>query len=403
MATFYYQALDAHQAPVAGEIQADGVSGAIAQLEARGLTILSIANASSKLPSVSGMGPQVASAPLVDARLGQAVLRQHVERVIGQGKALAHALRAFAEEIPSSWRRQQLLEVVRLLERGDANEVTAGMQTLPEYWIPLLSAATASNDPGRVIHEFVEQSQRSEAIRRQWLRTLAYPFLIALIAGGVLVALSAFVIPIFRAIFMDFGLNLPKLTLFVLNVAHGIKSYPYHSVIGVMFVVLGLFWLFTHRRAGGVSGWLADHLPARFSRSTTLAQFSRFTADLLEGGLNSPSAISVVGLASRRLRRLAAHFVQQVHPGSGEPAVKRPLSATITHAMRAEMSTPSRIRLLREISDCYLERRNTWLSWTRGVAEPLAILAIGLVVGITVLALFVPLVSLLQGLSSSKQ
>ena len=75
------------------------------------------------------------------------------------------------------------------------------------------------------------------------------------------------------------------------------------------------------------------------------------------------------------------------------------LTATVLYALRTEMPAATRVRLLSEIGVCHGERARRFLSWTHGIIEPLAIAAVGLVVGATVLALFLPLVSLVQGLS----
>lgn len=74
------------------------------------------------------------------------------------------------------------------------------------------------------------------------------------------------------------------------------------------------------------------------------------------------------------------------------------LTFTILHALGSGEQR-ARIRLLREIGACYAERARRRFSWTRGIVEPLAIVVIGLVVGTVVLALFLPLISLIQGLA----
>jgi type II secretory pathway component PulF len=75
------------------------------------------------------------------------------------------------------------------------------------------------------------------------------------------------------------------------------------------------------------------------------------------------------------------------------------LPTTVQHAFAAEMAGPSRIAFLRELSRAYSERALARTSWTRGIVEPLAVAFIGLNVGVVVLALFLPLIALIQGLS----
>ena len=77
-----------------------------------------------------------------------------------------------------------------------------------------------------------------------------------------------------------------------------------------------------------------------------------------------------------------------------------PLSQTVTQALRCDMPVAARVRLLRELSHCYAERAQARLSWTQGIVEPVAIGVIGAIVGGVVIALFLPLISLIQVLSS---
>ncbi|HMC11787.1 MAG TPA: hypothetical protein VKH44_10870, partial [Pirellulaceae bacterium] len=109
------------------------------------------------------------------------------------------------------------------------------------------------------------------------------------------------------------------------------------------------------------------------------------------------------GLASGspRLKRAASRLASQMETRGDidQPSYRLPLTATVLHALRAELPTTSRVRLLRELSCCHAERARVLLSWTRGIFEPIFILLVGLVVGTTVIALFLPLLSLIQGLS----
>src|SRR5262245_29272278 len=154
MARFHYQALNDKRQLVFGELEADTVAQALAQLEGEGLSVQSIGFASIGGPSVSGrtssasIRPQLAAEPLRQSPFAtsveQGVLQAHLVNVLACGKFMAAPLRAYAEEMTPGRRQKQLLGVVQVLERGDAAEAASALSALPEYWIPLLSAATAS-------------------------------------------------------------------------------------------------------------------------------------------------------------------------------------------------------------------------------------------------------------------
>src|SRR5262245_26710859 len=146
MPTFHYEALNAERQPVSGQLEADAVQDAVLQLESRGLKVQSIG----LVPLAQT--PPAKAAPAASRSVGKPVesefLRTHLTTVLERGKSLIPALRALANEVGSGARRRELNTLIQILEEGDANEAEKAFAQLPEYWIPLLSAALSSNDPG---------------------------------------------------------------------------------------------------------------------------------------------------------------------------------------------------------------------------------------------------------------
>lgn len=399
MPTFHYQALNATQSLVTGELTADSVADAVVQLQASGLTVQSIGLVSAtNISDAETPAAGIASPP--DRQAEQAALRAHMERVLEQGKLIAPALAAYAEEMPSGRRRRQLQTVIDVLNRGDATQAADELAVLPDYWIPLLSAATSSRDPGRVLPEFVDNSRRADELHRQWWLTLAYPLFIIGMALVVCIALGIFVIPVFASIFRDFDLDLPVLTRVVLALSSPLTT-------GKLFFAAPFSILFT---LVVIAGWrilpaifrltIADRISWPFGRASAIARFTRFAADLLEGGLNLPDALRIAGQATNRreVRAAASNLATATAAGVASPPPCLPLTAAVLYAIRADVPTPSRIRLLREISNCHATKARFRLSWTRGFVEPLSICVVGAIVGLIVLALFLPLVKLIDGL-----
>ena len=402
MPLFHYQALNANREPVTGQLPAESLAQAVAQLEGQGLSVQSIASA----PVPGGRGgesPFAADDAAGRAVVERAALEQHMQRVIERGRDILPALRAYAKELPPGRQRRQLDDVLRILERGDAAQAASTLAVLPGYWIPLLGAATSSRDPARILGEFLDESDRAAELHRQWWLTLAYPALLAGLAAAVLTALSIIVIPTFRDIFAGFGLQVPVFTKVILTAADWIASGRILIAAVVLIAVAALLVRSVRLLPVSVRNWFSDHCGVRFGRATAIARFSQFTADLLEAELDTPQAIRLAGIATGNspIRRAAWRVAGDLQSGGdfARPASRSILTATVLHALGCDASPAARIRLLREISACYAHRARIRLSWTRGVIEPLAICAIGLVVGATVLAMFLPLFSLIQGLS----
>ncbi|HMC11201.1 MAG TPA: type II secretion system F family protein, partial [Pirellulaceae bacterium] len=282
MPHFRYQALNAQEQIIASELEAPSVSQAIAQLEADGLTVQSIGYATPDARSTE-IPPRDVSpvAPGVE----QAALERHLERVIERGRVLAPALYAYAAEMPSGRSRRQLGAVLRILDSGNAAAAATDLQKLPTYWIPLLSAAASSQDPGRILQEFLKESQRAEEFRRQWRQMLAYPLFVLGGAIAVMIFLSIVAIPSFRDIFSGFGLRLPGLTQFVLTLAAWIASGQILIPIVLLAAIAMLLVWATRLLPLAVRERLGDRFGTPLGRSTAIAQFSQFLADLLEAEL----------------------------------------------------------------------------------------------------------------------
>ena len=402
MPQFRYQAVSADEQTVAGEIEAENVAEAISQLTTRGLVVQSIGFAT---PEKTRLAPRPADkASPVMSLAEQAELERHLTRIVTRGRRLVPALRAYAAEMPTSRARTELLDLVQVLDMADTSQAVHSLQRLPPMWIPLLSSATVSDDPGHMIDVFIRESQQASELSRQWRQTLAYPLLVLCGATAVLIFFSLVVIPIFRDVFLGFGLRLPALTWMVLIVADWISS----GRVVLVAAVIGLAAFVAAKVVpallpDSLRNWLSDRFGKPLGRSTALAQLSQFLADLIEGEFETGTALrmAAAAAASPRLKRAAHRVARELDSGSSVSDLpnRRVLTSSILHAVRADLPTNTRTALLRELSRCHAERASAHLSWTRGIVEPISIVLVGLIVGVTVIGLFLPLLTLIQGLS----
>src|SRR4051812_20556151 len=280
MPQFHYQALNAAQQMIVGKLEAPSVVQAIAQLEAEGLVVQSIGYAAPDAMQTPAL--RTAAAPPVVAAVEQAALEQHLTQVIERARPLLPALHAYAAEMPSGRYPRQFAKMLEIIERGDTQDATAGVERMPTYWIALLCAASSSHEPARILEQFLSEAQRADELRRQWWWTLAYPLIVLLLAVAVIVFFSFVPIPIFQEMFAGFGLRLPAITRLVLNVALLITSGRIVIVDIVAAACLFLLYKLTELLPPALLNWVGDRFGTPLGRATVFAQFSQFLADLLE-------------------------------------------------------------------------------------------------------------------------
>ena len=131
---------------------------------------------------------------------------------------------------------------------------------------------------------------------------------------------------------------------------------------------------------------------------------------VIDAGLSLPGALRLAGHRCGRnsLRRAADSLADSFEHGllawADTPAARR-LPATLVYALRLHAAAgppkadPPSARLLHQLAEMYAERVRDRFNWFTGMFAPFSILMVGLVIMIVVLALFMPLISLIEGLS----
>ena len=134
-----------------------------------------------------------------------------------------------------------------------------------------------------------------------------------------------------------------------------------------------------------------------------MASFTRRLAELIDADLPLASALRLAGRSSgsTALRyaaeELARHSEQEA---SQLPKAALRLPAGVVSALESAGATGKpNIRLLQELAEIYAERVRDRFDWSTGLLAPMSIALVGLVVGAVVVALLLPLVSLVSGLT----
>ena len=400
MSRFHYQALNADQQLVFGELEADSVAGAIEQLESRGLEVQSIGfskgDAPPHFPSKSALSPLKNAAHLPSEEESDAMLRSYLARALERAKPLTPALLAYASELPAGHRRQAMSELCRLVDHGDAAAAERAFDEAPELWAPLIAGAVPTSDNGQLLNEFIAELHQIGQSRRQWWRLLAYPLFLIGCALLVLLMLAIMVVPTFQSVFDDFDLELPLLTVWIVRISAWLAATR-HLVLSA----IGLLALAAAVHLVGPK--LGEFFGAWWGRSTSLAIFARSAGDLLAGSVPLSDALCIAGRAAGAapIRRASRRLAWLVDRGNGVAAapLQKPLSATVVLAATTPMPEAARAKLFQTIGECYADRSRSTLSWSQGLLGPLTIFAVGFVVAIVALSLFLPLVAMTNNLT----
>lgn len=370
MPTYRYEATDPLGKSLRGTIEAESLGAAIAAVEARGLALRSI--------GVDERAP--AEGPLAGA----------VDRLLALRDRLVTPLRAYAEEAASGRRRRELLSAAKLLESGERERVVAAVAAEPTAWGPLLAAASGEGTSPFAV--FVQRERPVATLRRRRRLAAIYP----LVVGGLCLAIgwpiATVVLPEFEMIFNDFGLELPAATELVVSTGRFVRNGGL-VILLVLATLAYLVWQLLRLSAPQLSATVSDWLRgAGQGRSLASARLAAHTANLAEARLPLPLAGHA---AAQRIGGPVARRSEAAIEGRALSGPYRSLD----YALGVPMPEPSRVRLLRTLAACHNDLAAPRTAWAAGVAGPVTILVMGALVGLVVVALYLPLVTPLEGLT----
>jgi len=130
---------------------------------------------------------------------------------------------------------------------------------------------------------------------------------------------------------------------------------------------------------------------------------SRYLAELLDADFEPASSLRLASSAVNRprLKQAAWRLASQIEAGGEVESAtdRRTITASVLHTLLADLPRKARAATLREISRCHAKRGAAAPDWTQGAFEPISILVVGFLVAMTVIGLYLPLLSLIQALS----
>jgi len=371
-------------------ITANHVEDAMQQAKARGYSPISAIAAQTRFKR-----PSKQKFPLD-------LFSQELLALLDAGLNLVESIEALAEKEERGDIKQGLDDLLKSLYQGQTFSDALATQPaiFPMLYVATVRASEKTGDLSEALSRYVSYEKQIGLLKKKVISASIYPALLMGVGGLVILFLLGFVVPKFSRIYEGTGGDLPFLSQVLL--AWGVFLENHGKVMLVTtfaFVVTIVMAL----RQSSVRKWLMSFIwaiPAvgQKLRIFQLAKFYRTLGMLLNGGTPiMPALQSVSGLLDAALQAKMQQASQMINEGQA-----------ISIAMQqAELTTPVAVRMLsvgerggnigdmmERIASFYDEELSRWIDWFTKLFEPILMLAIGLVIGVVVLLLYMPIFEL---------
>jgi type IV pilus assembly protein PilC len=396
MATFAFKALDLAGSATKGEIEASDKQTVASQLRSKGLIVVDIeekaaANAGDLLARFKRVKPD----DLV-------IASRQLATMVNSGMSLLRALYVIEEQTESDKLRETWVEVRKDVEAGVA--LSEALKKHPDVFNELYVAMVQAGETGGILDNTLmrvaTQLEKDAALRRQIKAAMIYPSLIGGFALIVLVALVAFLVPVFEKIFDDFGGELPAITKFTVWLSHMMTGRWYVMIA----VVAGIVWLFRYWKKSDTGKVQWDKIKLKFPmkiggivQKVALARFSRTFSGLIAAGVPMLEAIDITGRTSgNKVIEMAMDDVRDSVKRGGSltapmAAVPEAFPVMVTQMIGVGEETGALETMMTKVADFYEEQVEAAVKALTSILEPVMIVIVGSIVGFIVIAMYLPM------------
>jgi type IV pilus assembly protein PilC len=427
MATFTYEALDQAGKPRKGTVDASTSEEAIQRIKAQQLFPTAVREQKVKKSAVAGEAvtakPKRKSGGIslgrVSAKQLTAFTRQ-LSTLQDAGLPLLRSLQILEGQMKPGKMKNVLLGVCEDVEGGAA--LSEAMAQHPAAFDHLYVKMVAAGEVGGVLDvilqrlaEFMEKSQR---LRRKIRGAMVYPAVVITVAVAILTFIMVFIIPKFEEIFRDFGVKLPGITLFLINTSRWVAggSNPDQVIPGWVYICAAPFVLWGGykliRKAGpgkAATDTLFLWIPifGKLIKKTTIARFTRTLGTLISAGVPILEAITITAETSGNY--VYEKALKKVHDSIREgESFADPLresktcDAIVVNMIDVGEETGELDAMLLKIADNYDEEVDVAVASLVSLLEPMMVLVLGGIVGTIVVAMFMPMVAMIESLQNGK-
>ena len=403
MPGFSYVAVDKRGKEKRGSLEAETRERALEQLKAEELIPVSVREQGALNKEIDfSIGKKVKPRDL------SVFCRQFVS-ITQAGVPMKEALQMLSEQTENKWLKRAISEVLLNVEKG--NTLADSMRSQPDIFPPMLvNMVEAGEQSGSLEMAFSRMAvhfEKEAKLKATIKKATIYPIILVIAAIGVIAVMLLFVIPIFIDMFADLDIEMPAITMFVMNSSRWMTSHWY-VVLAIIVGVVAAYKLIYRTTQGRLTiDRIKMKMPlfGKLTVKTACSQFARTMSTLLMSGISTIDALETTSKIVNNIHYTNAMLKAREEVMKGVP-LSEPLEASgifppmVYHMTGIGEETGNVEEMLEKMADYYDEEVEMTTQSVLAAMEPIIILFMALIIGTLVIAVIWPIASMYNGLDN---
>lgn len=403
MPGFSYVAVDKRGKEKRGSLEAETRERALEQLKAEGLIPVSVREQGALNKEIDfSIGKKVKPRDL------SVFCRQFVS-ITQAGVPMKEALQMLSEQTENKWLKRAISEVLLNVEKG--NTLADSMRSQPDIFPPMLvNMVEAGEQSGSLEMAFSRMAvhfEKEAKLKATIKKATIYPIILVIAAIGVIAVMLLFVIPIFIDMFADLDIEMPAITMFVMNSSKWMTSHWYVVLAIIVGVVVAYKLIYKTTQGRLTIDRIKMKMPlfGKLTVKTACSQFARTMSTLLMSGISTIDALETTSKIVNNIHYTNAMLKAREEVMKGIP-LSEPLEASgifppmVYHMTGIGEETGNVEEMLEKMADYYDEEVEMTTQSVLAAMEPIIILFMALIIGTLVIAVIWPIASMYNGLDN---
>lgn len=420
MPLFSYKAFDKRSnKEVSDSVEAGNQMEAIAAIKKLGLLPIEVKEAKSKTAKAaanfkSGAGSKQINIPGFGTGVKPAqitLFTRQLSTLQDAGLPIVQSLQILTDMQRPGTFKKTLGIVTEEVQSGTM--LSEAMSRHPKIWdklyTNLVKAGETAGALDVILRRLSEFREKAQKLKKKVIGALIYPTAVMTIATGILSFIMIVIVPKFEQIFRELGIKLPGLTEFLITISRFMADWWWLFFIVIIAVIVGLKFLRGTAAGGALVDRLQLYLPVlgNVVKKSSVARFTRTLGTLVTSGVGFLDALDITRNATPNIvvQNAIASVRDSVKEGE---TINEPLRRSgifddiVVNMIKVGEETGELDKMLIKIADNYDEEVDAAVAAMMALMEPALIIFMGGAVGFIVIALFMPLISIIQTLGQQQ-